>query len=197
MPVVPPQAELTGYAGFPDSDCRNGAVIGAPDGHALIDRLLSHHSIRSTGHDLPGLRLMGHVFGLEVEGSGLAAGDPRRPGGADSGRKPTAFRIRRASSVWRRLRQVYRNSRNRRRGAQVDIDAGSGCGSGGGPVRSTLPAPADQRQPDQVAEKDEALAQAGVGVAGVALGEGVVDVGDSAPVAPGGDLHQHLVAVRS
>ncbi len=61
------EAELTGYAGFPGSDCRNGAVIRVPDGHALMAQLPSHHSVLSTGHDLPGLKLMGHVFGLEVE----------------------------------------------------------------------------------------------------------------------------------
>jgi hypothetical protein len=61
------EGELTGYAGFPGSDCRNGAVIRVPDGHALMERLPSHHSILSTGHDLPGLKLMGHVFGLRVD----------------------------------------------------------------------------------------------------------------------------------
>jgi hypothetical protein len=61
------EGELTGYAGFPGSDCRNGAVIRVPDGHALMNQLPSHHSILSTGHDLPGLKLMGQVLGLEVE----------------------------------------------------------------------------------------------------------------------------------
>jgi hypothetical protein len=61
------EGELTGYAGFPGSDCRNGAVVRVPDGHALMDRLPSHHSILTTGHDLPGFKLMGHVFGLEVD----------------------------------------------------------------------------------------------------------------------------------
>ena len=65
MSVV--EGELTGYAGFPGSDCRNGAVIRVPDGHALMNQLPSHHSILSTGHDLPGLKLMGQVLGLEVE----------------------------------------------------------------------------------------------------------------------------------
>jgi hypothetical protein len=64
------EGELTGYAGFPGSDCRNGAVIRVPDGHALMERLPSHHSILSTGHDLPGLKLLGHVFGLDVEAIG-------------------------------------------------------------------------------------------------------------------------------
>jgi hypothetical protein len=64
------EGELTGYAGFAGSDCRNGAVIRVPDGHALMSRLPSHHSILTTGHDLAGLELIGHVLGLEVENIG-------------------------------------------------------------------------------------------------------------------------------
>ena len=62
--------ELTGYAGFPGSDCLNGAVIRVPDGHALMQRLPSHHSVLFPGHDLPGLELVGQIFGLEVENIG-------------------------------------------------------------------------------------------------------------------------------
>jgi hypothetical protein len=61
------EGELTGYAGFPGSDCLNGAVIRVPVGHALMERLPSHHSVLCTGHDLAGLGLLGQVFGLEVE----------------------------------------------------------------------------------------------------------------------------------
>ena len=53
--------------GLPHSDCLNGAVIRVPDGRGLMERLPSHHSIMFSGHDLPGLRLIGQVFGLEVE----------------------------------------------------------------------------------------------------------------------------------
>jgi len=61
------EGELTRYVGFPDSDCLNGAVIRVPAGHGLMERLPSHHSILFTGHDRPGLGLIGQVFGLEVE----------------------------------------------------------------------------------------------------------------------------------
>ena len=61
------EGELTGYAGFPGSDCLNGAVIRVPDGHALMERLPSHHSVLLSGHDLPGLKLVGQIFGLQVE----------------------------------------------------------------------------------------------------------------------------------
>ena len=64
------EGELKGYAGFPGSDCLNGAVIRVPDGHALMEQLPSHHSILTTGHDLPGLKLVGDVFGLEVKAIG-------------------------------------------------------------------------------------------------------------------------------
>ena len=61
------EGELTGYAGYPGTDCRNGAVIRVPDGHAVMDGLPSHHSLLTTGHNLPGMKLIGKVFGLRVE----------------------------------------------------------------------------------------------------------------------------------
>lgn len=64
------EAELTGYAGYPGSDCRSGAVIRVPDGHAVMAGLPSHHSLLTTGHNLPGLRLAGQVFGLRIETPG-------------------------------------------------------------------------------------------------------------------------------
>jgi len=61
------QGELSGYAGFAGSDCRNGAVVRVPDGHGLVEALPSHHSVLTTGHDLASLELVGHVFGLRLE----------------------------------------------------------------------------------------------------------------------------------
>ena len=61
------EGELTGYAGFPGSDCLNGAVIKVPNGPALMDRLPSHHSVLFCGHDSEGLGLIGRILGLEVE----------------------------------------------------------------------------------------------------------------------------------
>lgn len=60
------EGELVGYAGYPGSDCLNGAVIRVPDGHALMRTLPSHHSLLLTGHHRAGLELTGRVFGLEV-----------------------------------------------------------------------------------------------------------------------------------
>jgi len=61
------EGELTRYAGYPGSDCRNGAVIRVPDGHAMMDGLPSHHSLLTTGHNRAGMKLIGQVFGLQVE----------------------------------------------------------------------------------------------------------------------------------
>ena len=68
--LVVVEGRLTGYAGYPGSDCLNGAVIRVPDGHALMERLPSHHSLLMVGHDRPGLELLGRVFGLTIERPG-------------------------------------------------------------------------------------------------------------------------------
>jgi hypothetical protein len=70
--LVVAEGELTGYAAYPGSDCRNGAVIRVPDGHALMERLSSHHSPLLGGHDLAGIKLVGQVFGLHVDLLGTA-----------------------------------------------------------------------------------------------------------------------------
>jgi hypothetical protein len=61
------EAELTGYAEYPGSDCRSGALIRVPDGPAVMDVLPSHHSVLISGHCLSGLRLVSQVFGLRAE----------------------------------------------------------------------------------------------------------------------------------
>ena len=65
--LVVAEGELTGYAGYPGSDCLNGALIRVPDGHALMKRLPSHHSLLTVGHDRPGLELLGQAFGLQID----------------------------------------------------------------------------------------------------------------------------------
>ncbi len=61
------EGALTGYAQYPGSDCLNGAVIRVCDGHRLMARLPSHHSLLLTGHNLVGIRLVGKVLGFGVE----------------------------------------------------------------------------------------------------------------------------------
>jgi hypothetical protein len=68
--LVTVEGELTSYAGYPGSDFRNGAVIRVPNGHALMEGLPSHHSILTTGHDLPGLKIVSQVFGLRLDNLG-------------------------------------------------------------------------------------------------------------------------------
>jgi hypothetical protein len=68
--LVVVEGRLTGYVGYPGSDCLNGAVIRVPDGHVLMERLPSHHSLLTVGHDRPGLELLGRVFGLTIERPG-------------------------------------------------------------------------------------------------------------------------------
>jgi hypothetical protein len=65
--LVVGEGELTGYAGYPGSDCLNGAVIRVPSGHALMRGLPSHHSLISTGHDRAGIELVAEIFGLRLE----------------------------------------------------------------------------------------------------------------------------------
>ena len=61
------EGALEGYAGYPGSDCLNGAVIRVPDGHTLMSRLPSHHSLLLAGHHREGIALLARVFGLEVD----------------------------------------------------------------------------------------------------------------------------------
>jgi hypothetical protein len=65
--LVVAEGRLTGYWGHPGSDCLNGAVIRVPNGHAMMARLPSHHSLLTVGHDLPGIELLARVFGLDIE----------------------------------------------------------------------------------------------------------------------------------
>jgi hypothetical protein len=59
------EGELPKYAQFKDSHCLNGAVIRVPDGKKLVDDLVSHHYIITTGHNLNDLEMVSKVFELE------------------------------------------------------------------------------------------------------------------------------------
>jgi hypothetical protein len=65
--LVVAEGELERYAGYAGSDCLNGAVIRVPDGHRLMQRLPSHHSLLTVGHDRAGFALLARIFGLELE----------------------------------------------------------------------------------------------------------------------------------
>ena len=60
-------AELTGYVGYPGSDCVNGGVIRVRDGRRMMERLPSHHALVMVGDHTADLRMIGSIFGLGVE----------------------------------------------------------------------------------------------------------------------------------
>ncbi len=59
------EADLPKYAQFENSHCLNGAVIHVPNGKRLVNDLVSHHYIITTGHNLNELAMVAKVFGLE------------------------------------------------------------------------------------------------------------------------------------
>ncbi|HJW90179.1 MAG TPA: hypothetical protein VJ436_06030 [Anaerolineales bacterium] len=60
------EGKLLEYAQFPGSDCRNGAVIRVPNGPRLLEEMASHHYVVTIGKNLPGLELMGKIFGVQT-----------------------------------------------------------------------------------------------------------------------------------
>jgi hypothetical protein len=59
------EGELPKYAGFENSHCLNGAIIHVPNGKKLVDDLVSHHYIITTGHNLNELQMVSKVFDLD------------------------------------------------------------------------------------------------------------------------------------
>ncbi|MBA4384939.1 MAG: hypothetical protein C0410_09400 [Anaerolinea sp.] len=59
------EGDLPKYAQFENSHCLNGAVIHVPDGKKLVDDLVSHHYIITTGHNLNDLEMVSKVFDLD------------------------------------------------------------------------------------------------------------------------------------
>ncbi len=61
------EGSITGYAQYPGSDCRNGAVIRVPNGYRLLDKLYSHHILLMSGHVGVELENMARALGLEID----------------------------------------------------------------------------------------------------------------------------------
>lgn len=59
------EGDLPKYAQFENSDCLNGAVIRVSNGNRLVDDLVSHHYIVTSGHNMNGLEMVSKVFDLE------------------------------------------------------------------------------------------------------------------------------------
>jgi L-fucose isomerase-like protein len=61
------EGSIAGYAQYPGSDCRNGAVIRVPNGNGLLDKLYSHHILLMSGHMGVELANMATALGLEID----------------------------------------------------------------------------------------------------------------------------------
>jgi hypothetical protein len=60
------EGKLVKYAQFPGSHCLNGAVIEVPNGKKMVDEIVSHHYIVTTGHNQNALETVARVFDLET-----------------------------------------------------------------------------------------------------------------------------------
>jgi len=60
------EAEIEDYVQYEGSDCRNGALIRYKDGHAVMEKLCSHHSLIITGNVKPQLEQLAKIFGFEI-----------------------------------------------------------------------------------------------------------------------------------
>jgi hypothetical protein len=56
---------LPKYAQYPGSHCLNGAVIKVSNGPKMVDEVVSHHYIITTGHNLNSLDIVSKVFDLK------------------------------------------------------------------------------------------------------------------------------------
>jgi hypothetical protein len=61
------EGDLPQYAQYSNSDCLNGAVIRVNNGLKMVDEVISHHYILTTGHNLNALDMVSKVFDLKVE----------------------------------------------------------------------------------------------------------------------------------
>ena len=61
------EGALESYAQYPDSDCKNGAVIRVKNGPEMVRSLASHHYLVTTGHNEADIRMLGRIFDFGVE----------------------------------------------------------------------------------------------------------------------------------
>jgi hypothetical protein len=61
------EGDLRGYAQYPGSDCRNGAIVRVASGHRLMKEMYSHHQLLMTGKRLREIELLAPVFGFDLE----------------------------------------------------------------------------------------------------------------------------------
>jgi len=58
---------VEGYAEYPGSDCRNGALLRVPDVRALMKGFYSHHYCLLTGRQRAGIEHVAAVLGIGVD----------------------------------------------------------------------------------------------------------------------------------
>lgn len=61
------KGQLESYVQYPDSDCRNGAVIKIKDGHKMMNSFYSHHNCLVSGYWDKEMVNLAKVFDLEIE----------------------------------------------------------------------------------------------------------------------------------
>jgi hypothetical protein len=59
--------ELDGYAQYPGSDTRNGALIRVNNGHRLMNSLYSHHGCLVSDYDAVKMEFAAEALGFELE----------------------------------------------------------------------------------------------------------------------------------
>ncbi len=60
------EGHLKGYVQYPGSDCRNGGILRVPDGHRLMNEIVSHHQLVMPGSHARDISLVAKIFGFEM-----------------------------------------------------------------------------------------------------------------------------------
>jgi hypothetical protein len=61
------EGTLEGYAQYPGSDCRNGAIVQVQNARKLMNKFYSHHYLLITGHKRVEMELLAKVMDLEID----------------------------------------------------------------------------------------------------------------------------------
>jgi hypothetical protein len=61
------EGSLEKYVQYPESHCRNGALVRVPDGYKMMELFDSHHNCFMVGKQKEGLKNIAKVFGLNIK----------------------------------------------------------------------------------------------------------------------------------
>jgi len=64
--ILAVEGMLKKYVQYPDSDCKNGAVIKVSDGKEFMEKVFSHHVCILTGNRKHELKILARIFDLEL-----------------------------------------------------------------------------------------------------------------------------------